>query len=52
VKQILAEKDVQEKLEQAGTFAAYQSPVQMATRVRQDYDKWGKVIRDKGISVE
>ncbi|UUZ63181.1 tripartite tricarboxylate transporter substrate binding protein [Polaromonas sp. P1-6] len=52
VKQILAEKDVQEKLEHAGTFAAYQGPDQMTTRVRQDYDKWGKVIRDKGISAE
>lgn len=52
VKQILAEKDVQEKLEHAGTFAAYQGSDQMTTRVRQDYDKWGKVIRDKGISAE
>ena len=52
VKQILAEKEVQEKLEQAGTFTAYQGPDQMAKRVRQDYDKWGKVIRDKGISAE
>jgi hypothetical protein len=24
----------------------------MAARMRQDYDKWGKVIRDKGISAE
>lgn len=52
VKQILAEKEVQEKLEHAGTFAVYQSPEQMATRMRLDYDKWGKVIRDKGISAE
>ncbi|MFC5522906.1 Bug family tripartite tricarboxylate transporter substrate binding protein [Polaromonas jejuensis] len=52
VKQILAEKDVQERLEHVGTFAAYQSPDQMAARMRQDYDKWGKVIRDKGISAE
>jgi tripartite-type tricarboxylate transporter receptor subunit TctC len=52
VKQILAEKDVQEKLQNAGTFAAYQTPEQMAKRVRQDFDKWGKVVRDKGISAE
>ncbi|MGH8803824.1 MAG: Bug family tripartite tricarboxylate transporter substrate binding protein [Polaromonas sp.] len=52
LKQILSEKDVQEKLEHAGTFAAYQSPDQMAARMRQDYDKWGRVIRDKGISAE
>ena len=52
IRQILSEKDVQERLEHAGTFAAFQSPEQMATRMRQDYDKWGKVIRDKGISAE
>lgn len=52
LKQILSEKDVQERLEHAGTLAAYQSPDQMAARMRQDYDKWGKVIRDKGISAE
>lgn len=52
IRQILSEKDVQARLEHAGTFAAFQSPEQMATRMRQDYDKWGKVIRDKGISAE
>lgn len=52
VRQILAEKDVQEKLEHAGTFAAYQGPDQMTRRVRQDYEKWGKLVRDKGISSE
>ena len=52
IRQILSEKDVQERLEHAGTFAAFQSPEQMAARMRQDYDKWGKVIRDKGISAE
>jgi len=36
----------------AGAIANYQAPEQMASRVRQDYAKWGKVIRDKAISVE
>ena len=52
VKQILDEKDVQEKLMKAGTFAAYQRPEQMAARMRGDFDKWGKVVRDKGITAE
>ncbi|MET0964093.1 MAG: tripartite tricarboxylate transporter substrate binding protein [Noviherbaspirillum sp.] len=52
VKQILEEKDVQDKLMKAGTFAAYQRPEQMAARIRGDFDKWGKVVRDKGITAE
>jgi tripartite-type tricarboxylate transporter receptor subunit TctC len=50
VKAILAEKETQDKLLNAGAIAHYQSADQMATRVQQDYTKWGKVIRDKGIT--
>jgi len=50
--EILADKSVQEKLLNAGAIASYQAPQQMAVRVKTDYDKWGKVIRDKGISAE
>jgi tripartite-type tricarboxylate transporter receptor subunit TctC len=50
VKAILAEKDTQDKLLNAGAIANYQTADQMATRVQQDYTKWGKVIRDKGIT--
>ncbi|MDD0837620.1 tripartite tricarboxylate transporter substrate binding protein [Curvibacter sp. HBC61] len=52
VKAVLADKDTQDKLLQAGTFPAYQSPEQLAQRIRQDDAKWGKVIVDKGISVD
>lgn len=52
VGKILADKDVQEKLLKAGALANYQSPEQMSQRMQQDYNKWGKVIRDKGIVVE
>lgn len=51
VKQILADKDVQDRLIKAGAIAAYQDPAQMAARMRGDYDKWGKVIRDKQVVV-
>lgn len=49
VKQILDDKDLQDRLIKAGAIAAYQDPKQMASRIRSDFDKWGKVIRDKQI---
>jgi len=52
VKQILADKEIQDKLLTAGAIAAFQSPEQMAQRIKSDYAKWGDVIRDKGISNE
>ncbi len=52
VKAILAEKETQDKLLNAGAIANYQNAEQMAKRVTGDYTKWGKVIRDKGISFE
>ena len=52
VKAILADKEVQDKLLNAGAIANYQGPDQMAQRVRGDYAKWGQVIRDKGITFE
>lgn len=52
VRQILEEKEVQDKLMKAGTFAAYQTPAQTAARIRGDFEKWGKVIRDKGITAD
>ena len=52
VKQILADKEIQDKLLTAGAIAAFQSPDQMAQRIKSDYAKWGAVIRDKGISNE
>lgn len=51
VKQILADKEVQERLVKAGAEAAYGDPAQMSSRIRTDFDKWGKVIRDKNVAV-
>lgn len=50
VEAILAEKETQDKMLNAGAIANYQTASQMATRVQEDYTKWGKVIRDKGIT--
>lgn len=47
---ILADKGVQERMLKAGAIANYQPAAQLAARTRADYDKWGKVIRDKGLA--
>lgn len=52
VGKILADKDVQNKLLKIGAIANFQPPPQTSQRIRQDYAKWGKLIRDKGIAAE
>lgn len=49
---ILADKAVQEKMLTAGAIANYQSAERMAARIQGDYDKWGRVIRNKSIGVD
>ena len=41
VQQILAEKEVQDKLLNAGAIAHFQTPAQLGQRVQQDYTRWG-----------
>ncbi|MGD9775226.1 Bug family tripartite tricarboxylate transporter substrate binding protein [Diaphorobacter sp.] len=50
VRQILAEKEVQDRLLGAGAIAHFMDPAQMGQRVQQDYTRWGQIIRDKGIA--
>lgn len=52
VGQILAEKDTQDKLIGAGAIPNFQASDAMGKRLAQDYEKWGKVIRDRGIATE
>ncbi len=52
IRQILAEKETQEKLLNAGAIARFQDPGQMGQHLQQDYAKWGQLIRDKGIASE
>lgn len=52
LREILADRGVQEKLLNAGAIAHYQPAAQMAARVKGDYDKWGAVIREKAITAE
>src|SRR5690606_40691724 len=50
LKDVLADADVQRKLQPVGTTANYTSADAMAQRFRVEYEKWGKVIRDNNIS--
>ncbi len=52
VRHILADKEIQDKLLGAGAIARFQDPAQMGQRIQNDYQRWGQVIRDKGISQE
>lgn len=52
VRQILAEKDTQDRLLQAGAIARFEDPAGMAAHVQNDYAKWGKVIHEKNIVSE
>jgi len=50
LKAALADKEVQDKLESVGSFAAYRTAEQTGVRMRQDFERWGKVIRDNKIT--
>ncbi len=50
VQDILAEKEIQDKLRDAGCIANFQGPAQMGQRIQNDYAKWGRVIRDRSVS--
>ncbi|MBY0411565.1 MAG: tripartite tricarboxylate transporter substrate binding protein, partial [Burkholderiaceae bacterium] len=52
VQQILADKEVQERLLNAGAIAKFQTPAQLGQRVLQDYTRWGQLIREKGLTTE
>jgi tripartite-type tricarboxylate transporter receptor subunit TctC len=50
VQAILSEKEVQDRLRDAGCIANFEGPAQMGQRVQNDYAKWGRVIRDRSVS--
>jgi tripartite-type tricarboxylate transporter receptor subunit TctC len=52
LKKALADKEVGEKLLSLGSFVAYGTPEQTGTRMRQDFERWGKVIRDNKITYQ
>ena len=50
--EILADKQVQERMAGSGAFAHFEDPAAFGARIRQDYTKWGQLIREKGIAAE
>jgi tripartite-type tricarboxylate transporter receptor subunit TctC len=53
VNAVLAQPDVMDKLAAAGSGDAYiTTPAEFAARMRADYDKYGRVIREIGLRVE
>jgi tripartite-type tricarboxylate transporter receptor subunit TctC len=50
IQTILSEKEVQDRLRDAGCIANFEGPTQMGQRVQNDYAKWGRVIRDRSVS--
>ena len=52
LKAALADKEVQDRLQGVGSFAAYRTPEQTGARMREDFDRWGKVIRDNHITAQ
>jgi tripartite-type tricarboxylate transporter receptor subunit TctC len=50
VQAILSDKEVQDRLRDAGCIANFQGPLQMGQRMQKDYAKWGQVIRDRSVS--
>jgi tripartite-type tricarboxylate transporter receptor subunit TctC len=52
VQAILLEKEVQDRLRDAGCIANFEGPAQMGQRVQNDYAKWGRVIRDRSVSYD
>jgi len=49
---VLDQADVKEKFLGAGSEAAPSSPEELGARLKSDLAKWGKVIKDAGITAE
>lgn len=52
VQEILAKKDVQERILGAGAIARFMPAQQLQQSLAHDYAKWGKVVKDKGMVAE
>jgi tripartite-type tricarboxylate transporter receptor subunit TctC len=50
--QVLNEPEVRAKLAQTGTVSAPDSPEHFSRYLKEEYDRWGRIIREKGIRGE
>ena len=52
VKEILAQKSVQDRILGAGAIARFMPAAQLQQSLATDYAKWSKVVREKGMAAE
>ncbi|MEG2469216.1 MAG: tripartite tricarboxylate transporter substrate binding protein [Comamonas sp.] len=52
VKEILAQKSVQDRILGAGAIARFMPAAQLQQSLAADYAKWSKVVREKGMAAE
>jgi tripartite-type tricarboxylate transporter receptor subunit TctC len=52
LKEILAEKDTQQRIEKIGALAVYQPPEEMSARLVAEYERWNKIATEKNISAQ
>src|SRR5215213_6580711 len=52
IAKIAAQQDVKEKLATLGFVSVANTPAQFAERIKQEIDKWGKIVRDAKLRVE
>jgi tripartite-type tricarboxylate transporter receptor subunit TctC len=46
---VLADNDIKTKLLQSGAIPAPNSPEEMAAFLKSEFERWGKIVREKGI---
>lgn len=52
INKILARPDIQKRAEDSGTSVEQMTPAQLATFTKKEYNFWGKVIQNAGITAE
>ena len=52
IKKIVADPDTQTKLATLGFVPIANTPEEFGKRIRQEMEKWGKVVRDAKLKVE
>jgi tripartite-type tricarboxylate transporter receptor subunit TctC len=52
IAKIAAQQDVKEKLATLGFVPVANTPAQFAERIKQEIDKWGKIVRDAKLRIE
>jgi tripartite-type tricarboxylate transporter receptor subunit TctC len=52
IAKIVAQPDVGQKLTEQGFVAIANTPAEFSARIRAEFDKWAKVIKDAGIKAE